>query len=214
MTSPLLESAPDFLQDIVGDLPPGWDVDDLQDAFVEANLTYAQKQQLADYLDVGPTEDPLGALSILLSLLEGEAALNMTNKCLNPTFGVNEWLGYNLGPVFLTVLIFAFMQQRKRLCLRLWNGRPGVAYPVNLVDAYDLRIAFSCAFCTCIVAIMGLFFGEWPIDPDISSTPSIVHDHSSLPNLSIHRILFSISCLESCKSILSFSGGQHLMLYV
>ena len=65
----MAETAPGFLKEIISGLPPGWTEGDLQDAFLEANLTPAEKQQLAEYLGVQPGDDPLQVFSALMSLL-------------------------------------------------------------------------------------------------------------------------------------------------
>ncbi|KAL9987532.1 hypothetical protein ACROYT_G001856 [Oculina patagonica] len=70
----------------------------------------------------------------------------------------------------IIVLVLSFLNQRKRL-VRLWGKtitRPGLCIPVNLVDSYENRFAFACAFgATTTKCINIMFFGDYrQIFPD------------------------------------------------
>ena len=64
-----MESAPDFLIDIIDDLSPDWTVDTLQHAINQANLTTDQVQELTEFLNVEAGDDPTKALTGLMEII-------------------------------------------------------------------------------------------------------------------------------------------------
>ncbi|XP_038070291.1 stimulated by retinoic acid gene 6 protein-like [Patiria miniata] len=80
----------------------------------------------------------------------GEDVSNMTTPApVNPVctyFVLRVWMLYSLIPAVAILILFCFLEKRVHLWPSFCGGRPGVAFPVNLVDSYTDRWSFAFAF--------------------------------------------------------------------
>ncbi|XP_072167421.1 stimulated by retinoic acid gene 6 protein-like [Diadema setosum] len=97
-----------------------------------------------------------------------------TNLCSNPTFNVQQWTILNLPVATVIIIFFGFFQPRTRLFPGCCNGKPSVAYPVNLLDSYSDRLAFVCAFGITCIGILDLFTGNYYLEPNYEDLPEMV----------------------------------------
>ncbi|XP_033626348.1 stimulated by retinoic acid gene 6 protein-like [Asterias rubens] len=74
--------------------------------------------------------------------------MNLTSSistCGN-NFVFNTWLNYTLLASLPIIVFFCFLERRVNLWPTFLNGRPGIATPINLIDAYNDRLASALAF--------------------------------------------------------------------
>ncbi|XP_071786208.1 uncharacterized protein [Asterias amurensis] len=61
-------------------------------------------------------------------------------------FVFNTWLDFTLLASLPIIVFFCFLERRVNLWPTFLNGRPGIATPINLIDAYNDRLASALAF--------------------------------------------------------------------
>ncbi|XP_033114905.1 stimulated by retinoic acid gene 6 protein-like [Anneissia japonica] len=103
--------------------------------------------------------------------------LNESTKeysCDNPRFVFYHYLSWSIAPAMLIVLVLSSWQPRKKMCPGCCDNRPGIPFPVNLVDSYDDRLPFACAFAVTSSCILDLFLNVHFFQPDISNVPQML----------------------------------------
>ncbi|XP_038069873.1 stimulated by retinoic acid gene 6 protein-like, partial [Patiria miniata] len=79
---------------------------------------------------------------------------------LSNYFDETAWKTWSLIPACAILILFCFLEKRVNLWPTCCHGRPGVAFPVNLVDSYNNRWAFAFAFgsmSTMLIQADGIF---------------------------------------------------------
>ncbi|XP_022094510.1 stimulated by retinoic acid gene 6 protein-like isoform X2 [Acanthaster planci] len=70
------------------------------------------------------------------------------------------WMLYSLIPAVAVLALFCFLEKRVHLWQSCCQGRPGVAFPVNLVDSYSDRWSFAFAFGSMATSMVDGIFGK------------------------------------------------------
>ncbi|XP_022111707.1 stimulated by retinoic acid gene 6 protein-like [Acanthaster planci] len=68
------------------------------------------------------------------------------NGTCSHSFDYMQWVRWSLLPACVIITMFCFLERRVNLWPTCCHGRPGVAFPVNLVDSYTDRWSFAFAF--------------------------------------------------------------------
>ncbi|XP_022104722.1 stimulated by retinoic acid gene 6 protein-like isoform X2 [Acanthaster planci] len=109
-----------------------------------------------------------------LTRLLGEQKPNMgTSSCFNSSYELRDWIQYSLIPALTVIIVFSFLDPRKRLWPKCCKMRPSIASPANLIDSYEDRWSFGCAFAAMSTCVIILFTGEWFFNPDLSGVPEM-----------------------------------------
>ncbi|XP_048254319.1 stimulated by retinoic acid gene 6 protein-like isoform X2 [Haliotis rufescens] len=67
-----------------------------------------------------------------------------TTSCTN-FFNYDTFTHFTTIPAVAIILVLAFLEKRKH-GKGIWNGRPALIVPLNLLDGYENRLAFAAAF--------------------------------------------------------------------
>ncbi|XP_077867731.1 stimulated by retinoic acid gene 6 protein-like [Saccoglossus kowalevskii] len=186
------------IQDIVDVLPAsanGWTINELENyIMMNFNLSTNATQAVVESLFFNSvSEDPMidvleifkHFLNSLVSMISGNpvdsmsrmADFNRTVLFPNNTDSCSPkkreelfefWFVLSFIPSGFFFLVFIFLQRRKRACLQCCKGVPGIAYPVNVIDAQPDRLGYACAFGATTVCVLGLFSGSYLFDYDLS----------------------------------------------
>ncbi|XP_030832576.1 stimulated by retinoic acid gene 6 protein-like isoform X1 [Strongylocentrotus purpuratus] len=98
----------------------------------------------------------------------------VNDTCLNPRFQTSDWVTISLPIALVIIIFFSFLQPRKKLALGCLYSRPGIVYPVDVLDTYTERTTFALAFCVCCISILDLFVGNFYFSVDTTHLPSMV----------------------------------------
>lgn len=162
-------------------------------AFIRYNGTFLSIISNATGLDKQVIETTLDVYFEVMQYLQPTTAtppINTMNSSLLCTPSVSNGLltSFSVIPALLILLLLSCLNQRNRkvkLCGRTIE-RPGVCIPVNLVDSYENRFAFACAFgatttkCLTILFLASyeeIFtpeFSKWITGPEVPSFTGII----------------------------------------
>ncbi|XP_038078110.1 stimulated by retinoic acid gene 6 protein-like isoform X2 [Patiria miniata] len=122
---------------------------------------------------VAPMSPSPGDNTTGLGNLHEEHPSEKLSACAQTSYELSSWIQYSLIPALTIIIVFSFLEPRVRLWPKCCKMRPSIASPANLIDSYDDRWAFACAFAAMSTCVIMLFTGEWFYNPDISSVPEM-----------------------------------------
>ncbi|XP_002731071.2 stimulated by retinoic acid gene 6 protein-like [Saccoglossus kowalevskii] len=79
-----------------------------------------------------------------------------------PIMNSGNFFMWSLIPAGITVFVLIFLQSRTHLCKGCLGGRPGLIYPVNLLDSRSHRVSYVAAFGVASTACFNIFNGMYP----------------------------------------------------
>ncbi|XP_077988640.1 stimulated by retinoic acid gene 6 protein-like [Glandiceps talaboti] len=134
----------------------------IQDVFF--SLLAALSGQHLRKLTVGPTSD------IEMNNTVTTTQCDATDRAMF----FQAWFLYSLIPSIVLIVVFSFLQKRKRACLDGCHGYLGVAYPMNIIDSSPDRLSYACAFGVTTISILGLYFRNYVLDYEFSESTAVL----------------------------------------
>ncbi|XP_022104723.1 stimulated by retinoic acid gene 6 protein-like [Acanthaster planci] len=88
--------------------------------------------------------------------------------CASESIRIDYWVWVTSPISVAIILLVSLLEERVSLWPNCCFQRPGIPYPVNLVDSYDSRWSFASGFSVMSTSVLQLFMGKWIFSPNLS----------------------------------------------